>query len=285
MALTRDHPRVCGEKRYSIQRIGKGTGSPPRMRGKVSQRELKADRDRITPAYAGKRFISASNTLYSRDHPRVCGEKRNQKGRSSASSGSPPRMRGKVGCAGLHHLIHGITPAYAGKSLKKLRKKYNIRDHPRVCGEKYFIAPILHLGAGSPPRMRGKDVGGHSFAMEAGITPAYAGKSITVVILFLAHGDHPRVCGEKHFGQGSGLELVGSPPRMRGKGCQWWCRRSVPGITPAYAGKSGCHRGRQRSCWDHPRVCGEKSYPLSDIGRRLGSPPRMRGKVRCWIPH
>ena len=55
MALTRDHPRVCGEKRYSIQRIGKGTGSPPRMRGKVSQRELKADRDRITPAYAGKR--------------------------------------------------------------------------------------------------------------------------------------------------------------------------------------------------------------------------------------
>ena len=31
--------------------------------------------------------------------------------------------------------------------------------------------------------------------------------------------------------------------------------------------------------WDHPRVCGEKSYESRHTGERLGSPPRMRGKV------
>ena len=30
----KDHPRVCGEKRYEEQRLGINRGSPPRMRGK-----------------------------------------------------------------------------------------------------------------------------------------------------------------------------------------------------------------------------------------------------------
>ena len=49
-------------------------------------------------------------------------------------------------------------------------------------------------------------------------------------------------------------------------------------ITPACAGKSagigyllGIHE-------DHPRVCGEKCFPLSDQQRFEGSPPRVRGK-------
>ena len=172
-------------------------GSPPRMRGKDPPCCNCRSKKGITPAYAGKRSWRYLLMALTRDHPRVCGEKRYSIQRIGKGTGSPPRMRGKVGCAGLHHLIHGITPAYAGKSLKKLRKKYNIRDHPRVCGEKYFIAPILHLGAGSPPRMRGKDVGGHSFAMEAGITPAYAGKRKQECTQKMKYGDHPRVCGEK----------------------------------------------------------------------------------------
>ena len=50
---------------------------------------------------------------------------------------------------------------------------------------------------GSPPRMRGKgnqDVNGPS---NAGITPAYAGKSMPKIPDNAAGQDHPRVCGEK----------------------------------------------------------------------------------------
>ena len=36
MMLTKDHPRLCGEKGYSVYQIGNATGSPPPMRGKAS---------------------------------------------------------------------------------------------------------------------------------------------------------------------------------------------------------------------------------------------------------
>ena len=36
LAVVRDHPRVCGEKRVATSATGTGTGSPPRVRGKGS---------------------------------------------------------------------------------------------------------------------------------------------------------------------------------------------------------------------------------------------------------
>ena len=70
-----DHPRVCGEKPRCVARISASLGSPPRMRGKVVA-ELSDNRfDRITPAYAGKRFLRLFCVPYREDHPRVCGEK------------------------------------------------------------------------------------------------------------------------------------------------------------------------------------------------------------------
>ena len=85
-------------------------------------------------------------------------------------------MRGKVLSARLHNLVHGITPAYAGKSFERPGGFVDAKDHPRVCGEKmvYFKSPISCLG--SPPRMRGKGSRWSQTLPESGITPAYAGK-------------------------------------------------------------------------------------------------------------
>ena len=49
-----DHPRVCGEKKNSIYAMGLNTGSPPRMRGKVTGFFVVFCLNGITPAYAGK---------------------------------------------------------------------------------------------------------------------------------------------------------------------------------------------------------------------------------------
>ena len=50
-----DHPRLCGEKfAFGTGRSGV-TGSPPPMRGKVSQADQDERGHGITPAYAGKR--------------------------------------------------------------------------------------------------------------------------------------------------------------------------------------------------------------------------------------
>ena len=72
----------------------------------------------ITPAYAGKSLTIQKMTTRSRDHPRVCGEKGAKELKSRIFLGSPPRMRGKALLYALADKEVGITPAYAGKSLK-----------------------------------------------------------------------------------------------------------------------------------------------------------------------
>ena len=50
-------------------------------------------------------------------------------------------------------------------------------------------------------------------------------------------------------------------------------------ITPACAGKSDSDGVIIVKCWDHPRMCGEKSNsPLGSL-TTMGSPPHVRGKV------
>ena len=52
--MSRDHPRVCGEKEPDAPERASCLGSPPRMRGKESARAAEIHPIRITPAYAGK---------------------------------------------------------------------------------------------------------------------------------------------------------------------------------------------------------------------------------------
>ena len=119
----RDHPRLCGEKTATHRAWKKRRGSPPPMRGKANAGHTKGLRNRITPAYAGKRHSGTSTFSKIKDHPRLCGEKSLILCTSYNRKGSPPPMRGKA-----HPRIYfvkgkRITPAYAGKR--------------RVAGKKY----------------------------------------------------------------------------------------------------------------------------------------------------
>ena len=132
----RDHPRVCGEKALIHGITFPSLGSPPRMRGKAHALKKRPLPVGITPAYAGKSSFLSGCTRMPRDHPRVCGEKRPRHAGMHAQKGSPPRMRGKVTwcCSFLDG--NRITPAYAGKSRRKRGNCKDVKDHPRVCGEK-----------------------------------------------------------------------------------------------------------------------------------------------------
>ena len=152
-------------------------GSPPRMRGKVSELVDGCCRRGITPAYAGKSGTPFSCHNENGDHPRVCGEKCELVFSLVTLLGSPPRMRGKARGAWDDKARKGITPAYAGKSYTRTCYAYNVRDHPRVCGEKILAKPMPLQGAGSPPRMRGKGRHENVSVRSTRITPAYAGKS------------------------------------------------------------------------------------------------------------
>ena len=68
---------------------------------------------------------------------------------------------------------------------------------------------------------------------------------------------------------------------MRGKERRNHGTNVCGGITPAYAGKSGCCHHLVIFVEDHPRVCGEKGSLTRVCLVELGSPPRMRGKG--WV--
>ena len=55
------------------------------------------------------------------------------------------------------------------------------------------------------------------------------------------------------------------------------------GITPAYAGKRFMWLHPATSQKDHPRVCGEKTLMHGVDPGKMGSPPRMRGKVETAL--
>ena len=132
-------PAYAGKSMMSLVFPLHPRGSPPRMRGKAKYSKLMLIPHRITPAYAGKSNQFAVNGADIKDHPRVCGEKKKEVRTMLLQKGSPPRMRGKGNVFRVFADIGGITPAYAGKRLKRSRSTVSpvaiVPLFPSVCNK------------------------------------------------------------------------------------------------------------------------------------------------------
>ncbi|EHO16010.1 hypothetical protein HMPREF9623_01556 [Stomatobaculum longum] len=215
--LVKDHPRVCGENRFSWMSAAAHVGSPPRVRGKHHAAVEAHAVVGITPACAGKTCKGWREPRRAEDHPRVCGENCSYIQGYSDSRGSPPRVRGKPRCAVQSVRSVGITPACAGKTYTRDTTETAQEDHPRVCGENLCLCDGLIIPRGSPPRVRGKLDTKQYRSIAQRITPACAGKTFRVCAVLAALWDHPRVCGENSFIFSILIRSSGSPPRVRGK--------------------------------------------------------------------
>ena len=92
-------------------------------------------------------------------------------------------MRGKGFVNFTTYGFERITPAYAGKRLRHIDSVSCHRDHPCICGEKKSISFSQVPEIGSPLHMRGKGDFTRLISGVAGITPAYAGKSVNSVVV------------------------------------------------------------------------------------------------------
>ena len=146
-----DHPRVGGEKPDGKRFCSCVQGSPPRWRGKVHDQKLPDGARGITPAWAGKSCLADLFPAGRKDHPRVGGEKKTVPFEVGGGKGSPPRGRGK-GILHPMHCPHGrITPAWAGKRLKRSH-----RSGIFISGPIPFHS-VLHRPAGSGGSRAGRD--------------------------------------------------------------------------------------------------------------------------------
>ena len=195
------------------------------------------------------------------------------------TTGSPPHGRGKAKSCSMVRISSRITPAWAGKRPGMNVTSSRSGDHPRMGGEKRSSLATAVKIEGSPPHGRGK--AGFSLYSTIGnrITPAWAGKSISVLCSYWSSWDHPRMGGEKPDQRGNRPQRAGSPPHGRGKDADTDYPPEVEGITPAWAGKRPNQRRPERLVRDHPRMGGEKTEHCSCMGIKQGSPPHGRGKV------
>ena len=111
---------------------------------------------------------------------------------------------------------------------------------------------------GSSPLTRGKRLDGPEGALDAGLIPAHAGKTVAKPVAAGAIRAHPRSRGENW--------QPGVPVG------------NVLGLIPAHAGKTGAEhrtgvRGRA-----HPRSRGENLRSISARASARGSSPLTRGK-------
>ena len=146
-----DHPRMGGEKLKATLNFTATAGSPPHGRGKAAQMHTNCGSVGITPAWAGKREKLQHRRRCAQDHPRMGGEKYKDMQVDHFKPGSPPHGRGKVEGLNFDELRTGITPAWAGKRLKRSH-----RSGIFISGPIPFHS-ALHRPAGSGGSRAGRD--------------------------------------------------------------------------------------------------------------------------------
>ena len=166
------------------------------MRGKLDSEYASPAESGITPAGAGKTQQRLRAGRLVEDHPRRCGENSADIWGQILAKGSPPQVRGKHHHGQQHIHQPGITPAGAGKTLNVPVVPRKLGDHPRRCGENFDGLIIHPKQIGSPPQVRGKPHSRLSGSAASRITPAGAGKTMSLSPLHAFAKDHPRRCGE-----------------------------------------------------------------------------------------
>ncbi len=171
------HPRVGGEDNAGTGAQIAESDSPPRGRGRHFWQQHAHPGFRLTPAWAGKTNSLSPTLAGLATHPRVGGEDHAGPRRPGAQFDSPPRGRGRrpVGPPGPG--LRRLTPAWAGKTGRRRRRRRAGTTHPRVGGEDNTPIRDVVAEVDSPPRGRGRRPRRDGRLPGRRLTPAWAGKT------------------------------------------------------------------------------------------------------------
>ena len=171
-----------------------------------------------------------------KDHPRLRGKDSTTFLPKSSITGSPPLTRERPVSTVSTPSFLGITPAYAGKTNKRVARSKINTDHPRLRGKDVCRFCFMIICCMDHPRLRGKDkrpmIFNSSFEGSPPltrerlvfvfglkviywITPAYAGKTFQLAELLLQLQDHPRLRGKDPASASQQDYYIGSPPLTR----------------------------------------------------------------------
>ena len=219
---------------------------PPLARGRVDDPRDATILPGITPARAGKRPCVLLSGVLPGNYPRSRGEELSSGDHFRPFLELPPLARGRAGFCPSYMKNPGITPARAGKSIRRPCQRRRAGNYPRSRGEESTALARSASGMELPPLARGR--GGRYLVTgnAGGITPARAGKRSAFRSGTGRARNYPRSRGEERTPDlliANDKEL---PPLARGRASRSQRCRAIAGITPARAEKSAIPR-RHRS--------------------------------------
>ncbi len=275
-----EHPRSRGENWVCPAALIQQPGTSPLARGKLCRPVVGVGCVGNIPARAGKTACDSATINVSSEHPRSRGENNRNKSLGSRLHGTSPLARGKHRWSQPLHGEAGNIPARAGKTSPVLPVRLCRREHPRSRGENKSNLNTQGRGGGTSPLARGK-LGSTTFRESIdGNIPARAGKTGFVRRFAWRLGEHPRSRGENLKSISASAPVYGTSPLARGKHELGTVSRFAERNIPARAGKTPAEPDGQRHCWEHPRSRGENLLINRISGKRRGTSPLARGKLR-----
>ena len=164
---------------------------------------------------SGARRLTSRSTS---DHPHGCGEKLNNFQHSPLKVGSSPRVWGKDHKPAERIILNRIIPTGVGKSFAWKTFACFAPDHPHGCGEKLQEVAKEAGVNGSSPRVWGKVSALFPPESSLRIIPTGVGKRAPPPCPTTPASDHPHGCGEKASDIRIFAAIIGSSPRVWGKG-------------------------------------------------------------------
>ena len=203
-SMTRVHPRSRGENSACKSFVLNVSGSSPLTRGKRRCDLDEAVPDGLIPAHTGKTRAQPQHRGAIRAHPRSRGENFQIGMPRSASWGSSPLTRGKLGDRPLADRESGLIPAHTGKTTNRGARTTGTRAHPRSRGENGTALTAAINPTGSSPLTRGKPCREGTPCVPEGLIPTHEGKTLSGRSWLASRPAHPRSHGENDDGTACG---------------------------------------------------------------------------------
>ena len=169
-----------------------------------------------------------------------------------------------------------ITPARAGKTLRRRRHPRRFPDHSRSCGKDFATSCEWGNDSGSLPLVRERLGNFYALFCENRITPARAGKTFQLVTPFMIFEDHSRSCGKDKLLLWTTRRQWGSLPLVRERRNIRLSIKNGVRITPARAGKTKIQSSGITTRKDHSRSCGKDANRFITNYVERGSLPLVR---------